>query len=298
MQYEQQNPEGLKLREYPRLADFAEVCEVISRCMGNPSDQFIRAYFANIELQTREVIESDLVGKAIEIFIKRYQKKNKASEWCGTISNLFEPLTEIAENNLKINIKNGKLWPQAPNSLSRKINEIKANLREIGIVVEKVSEVSLQFLYSKFLAYLIDQGSKVIKHDNIKTRSILLENAKSAYVIRKNSRLLRKKSIDWIDRLLQRPLPEHRKYCIWRILAPYFINVKRLSFDDSYDKIYQWLENCNELKTLDFDPATKINDSLNRAINTGYLPISLDNPLKEPRTLKADNKELYNIIKA
>jgi hypothetical protein len=55
---------------------------------------------------------------------------------------------------------------------------------------------------------------------------------------------------------------------------------------------------CNELRELDFDPATKINDSLNRAINTGYLPISLDNPLKEPRTLKTDNRDLYSIVKA
>ena len=44
------------------------------------------------------------------------------------------------------------------------------------------------------------------------------------------------------------PISNHRKYCIWRILAPYFINVKHLSFDDSYDKIYQWLDRCNELK--------------------------------------------------
>jgi hypothetical protein len=94
------------------------------------------------------------------------------------------------------------------------------------------------------------------------------------------------------------PLPEHRKYCIWRILAPYFINVKNLSFSISYDNIYKWLENCNELRVLDFDPETKINDSLDRAINTGYLPISFDNPLKEPRTLKTDNRELYDIIKA
>ena len=58
------------------------------------------------------------------------------------------------------------------------------------------------------------------------------------------------------------------------------------------------LYKCNELKELDFDPEAKINDSLNRASNTGYLPISLDNPLKEPRTLNTDNRELYNIIKA
>ena len=88
----------------------------------------------------------------------------------------------------------------------------------------------------------------------------------------------------------------HRKYCVWRIFAPYFINVKHLLFSDSYIRISQWLESCSKLRVLNFDPAIKINDSLNRSINTGYLPISFDNSLKEPRTLKTDNRELYNII--
>jgi hypothetical protein len=51
----------------------------------------------------------------------------------------------------------------------------------------------------------------------------------------------------------------------------------------------------NKLKELDFDPETKINDSLNRITNTGYLPISFDNPLKEPMTLKTDNRVVYNV---
>jgi hypothetical protein len=175
------------------------------------------------------------------------------------------------------------------------------NMSQVSIVQKwnGTLKVPLHLLYSKFLAYLIDQDSKVVKHhNNNKTHTILPENFKSAYLERQNSWLLRKKqSIDWIEQLLQTPLLEYRKYCIWRILAPYFINVKHLSFDDSYDKMYQWLNRCNELKELDFDPKIKINDSLNRATNTGYLPISLDNPLKEPRTLKTNNRDLYNIVK-
>jgi len=31
---------------------------------------------------------------------------------------------------------------------------------------------------------------------------------------------------------------------------------------------------------------------IKRSSIEGYLPISLDNPLKEPRTLKTDNREL------
>ncbi len=41
----------------------------------------------------------------------------------------------------------------------------------------------------------------------------------------------------------------------------------------------------SELKDLDFDPTTKINDCPNRTINTGYLSISFDNSSKEPKTL-------------
>jgi Primase X len=163
------------------------------------------------------------------------------------------------------------------------------------------SKVSLHLLYDKFLARLIDQDSKIVKHhkNNNTNANTVAENANYVRVTQKNSRLPSKKeSIGWIEQLLQTPLQEHRKYCIWRILAPYFINVKRLPFDGSYYKIYQWLNKCNELKALDFDLETKINDSLNSATNTGYLPISFDNPLKEPKTLKTDNRELYDIIKA
>jgi hypothetical protein len=72
---------------------------------------------------------------------------------------------------------------------------------------------------------------------------------------------------------------------------------QNISLIFKYDRIYQWLQNCSEIRALDFDAETKINDGLNRAINTGYLPISLNNPLKEPRTLKTENRDLYDIIK-
>jgi DNA polymerase elongation subunit (family B) len=133
--FQKQNPDGLRLSEYPRLADFAEVGEIISRCMDNRPGKFIEAYFRNIELQTRDVVENDVVGKAIEIFID----SRVPPLWNGTITELLDLLTKIAQDNLKIKTSNGKLWPQAPNSLSRRINLIKADLRSIGILVEKDS---------------------------------------------------------------------------------------------------------------------------------------------------------------
>ncbi|HJT47450.1 MAG TPA: DNA polymerase domain-containing protein [Nitrososphaeraceae archaeon] len=135
LQFQRDNPGGLKLEEYPRLADFAEIGEIISRCMGNRPGKFIEAYFRNIELQTRDVVENDVVGKAIEIFMD----SRMTPLWNGTITELLDLLTKIAQDNLKIKTSNGKLWPQAPNSLSRRINLIKADLRSIGILVEKDS---------------------------------------------------------------------------------------------------------------------------------------------------------------
>ena len=45
------------------------------------------------------------------------------------------------------------------------------NMSQVKIVQKwnSTSKIPLHLLYSKFLAYLIDQGSKVVKHDNSKT---------------------------------------------------------------------------------------------------------------------------------
>jgi hypothetical protein len=162
------------------------------------------------------------------------------------------------------------------------------------------SKVSAHLLYGKFLAYLVDKGQNLTEHES-KTHTT--ENGSSLSQLsvlqrfyQRRNRSKRKKFILWIERLLKTPIPDHRKYCIWRILAPYLINVKYLTFEEAFDIIDKWLYKCNDLEELDFDTETKINDCLNGTVNKGYLPISLDNPYKEPKTLKTDNRELYNIL--
>ena len=163
-------------------------------------------------------------------------------------------------------------------------------------------KVPAHLLYNKFLAYLVNQGQNLNKHGP-KTHAALSENGSLSQLIvlqrfyqRRNKN--KRKFIPWIEKLLKTPIPDHRKYCIWRILAPYLINVKHLSFEEAFDIIDKWLDKCNDLEALDFDTERKINDCLNSAVNKGYLPISFDNPSKEPRTLKTDNRELYNILLA
>ena len=101
--------------------------------MGYPDNTFLYAYYKNIGLQTEQAIEASPVAVAIKEFMssKKY--------WKGTATELLDELEKIAED-LKIKIKNNRQWPGAPNSLSRKLNEVKTNLREIGILIERPTD--------------------------------------------------------------------------------------------------------------------------------------------------------------
>jgi Primase X len=98
----------------------------------------------------------------------------------------------------------------------------------------------------------------------------------------------KKTIISWIESLLQTPLTDNRKYCIWRILSPYLLNVKRLSNEEVYSIMKGWLDKCNELERLNFNAKAKIKEGLKGA-SKGYYPISMEK-------LKEEDKSLHDII--
>ena len=118
----------INLEDLPRMADFAEYGEIISRCMGYNDREFINAYYANINLQTEEVLESSVVATTLRYFM------SSRNEWRGSASQLLAELELYAED-LKINTKSSS-WPKTPNYLSRRLNEIRTNLREVGIIID------------------------------------------------------------------------------------------------------------------------------------------------------------------
>ena len=118
---------SIKFEKLPRMADFAECAEIISRCMGNPDNQFLDAYYENIKLQTVEILESSLVASALPKFM------NDKKEWNGTATELLEQLDQIVGEKVFRN----KYWPKTASALSRRINEVKTNLREVGIFIKE-----------------------------------------------------------------------------------------------------------------------------------------------------------------
>ena len=91
-------------------------------------------------------------------------------------------------------------------------------------------------------------------------------------------------TIQWIELLLQTPLQDHRKFAIWRILAPYLLNVKGLPAEQAFDIIEEWLGKCGELRRLNFYPKSKIREGIKGAAK-GYRPIAYEK-------LKIENSEL------
>jgi Primase X len=91
-------------------------------------------------------------------------------------------------------------------------------------------------------------------------------------------------NISWIERLLQTPLSDCRKYCIWRIMTPYLLNIRKLSDHVVTNIIIDWLNQCDRVRKLDFNYNQKIREGIESAAK-GYLPISREK-------LKEENKEL------
>ncbi len=199
-------------------------------------------------------------------------------------------------------LSNGKCDAQ-----HNKVTSLKNSMLRIPGSINSDGMIQVKILYrwngkSNVLASLYEQfkhdkynrlTKKVVKNSRLARQVKLLEQ----FIMKNRSNgRYDNNFIPWIETLLQIPIAESRKYAGWRILAPYLINVRKLSDNNAFAVIDKWLSKCNKLEELDFDVDTKVNSWLDGATNKGYYPISFDNPGKEPKTLKTENRRLYNII--
>jgi hypothetical protein len=118
----------IKLKEMPRMADFAIWGESVARVMGYGEGIFLQIYRANVEKQNTEAIAASSLG---ELIMKLMEERE---EWSGTPSRLLSDLKDIA-SILNIDIKHTP-FPKAPSTLGRRINELKINLFELGIFID------------------------------------------------------------------------------------------------------------------------------------------------------------------
>lgn len=120
---------SIKLSKLPRMADFMVWGCAISEALGYKKEEFIDAYNKNIEDQTRVALNDNAVALAVILFM---ENKN---EWSGTATSLLNDLNK--EDTFSERYGSG--FPKAANLLTKRLNELKVNLKSIGILYESIN---------------------------------------------------------------------------------------------------------------------------------------------------------------
>jgi Primase X len=188
--------------------------------------------------------------------------------------------------NHKPSVKNCLL--RVPGSYNSK------NSQQVKIVQEwNGYRIPIQYMLRQYRRYLIQERINDHYH-NCKNQPDQVNHVKQESFnnwpkYNQNQNQNGHQSIYWIEKLLSTPLSNERKYCVWRILAPYLVNVIGLSDEKTYHIIISWLNECSKLERLSFYYRPRVMDDIRRARKLGYYPISLSN-------LQKDKSELYDII--
>ena len=138
-------------------------------------------------------------------------------------------------------------------------------------------------LLYQFYIYLAD--AKIKEINSVQQ----IQNKKEHYYSTTNIFNQGSNTISWIEKLLQTQIDDYRKNAVSLILAPYLINVKKLSYDSALNIINSWLSKCEKLRKLDQNFDYMVRYALKNCVKNGYRPLKFD-------TLKMKNNALYHLL--
>ena len=136
---------------------------------------------------------------------------------------------------------------------------------------------SIKYLLSDFRRYLINQKINDLNKKREAERRLNYQSN------------IGNNNIFWIEKLLNTPVSDFRKNAINLILAPYLVNIKKLSYQESFNILIEWLKRCDSIRKLDFNPMPLAKSALNIATQKKIPPMKL-------QTLKNRNLEIYQIL--
>jgi len=114
-----------KIRQWPRMADFAAWATAAEPALGLEEGSLIAAYARNRSASTKIALDSSIVALAIIGLMAA------RSQWEGTPTDLLKLLTLADEATTR-----SKAWPKDGKGLSNAIRQVTPNLRNMGIEVE------------------------------------------------------------------------------------------------------------------------------------------------------------------
>ena len=144
-------------------------------------------------------------------------------------------------------------------------------------------------IINDFKIWLTQQELHLKKNKDTKNQKPQVKITSQKTLNQSNKHVSQSSKINWIECLLKTPIEDHRKYCLWRILGPYLLNIQHLSEQISSDIIERWLTECSKKRILDFDIKIRVYGALKS--NRGYSPISLSK-------LSFENNDLFLLLKS
>lgn len=119
------NRESTKIRNAPRMADFAEWVLAGERKLPWKVGEFLQAFASNEAAAHELAIEASPIGPVLQRLL------SKSSFWSGTATELLILLRDEARDRELEN----RSWPKQPNVLSGMLRRIAPNLRHEGIEI-------------------------------------------------------------------------------------------------------------------------------------------------------------------
>lgn len=108
----------------------------------------------------------------------------------------------------------------------------------------------------------------------------------AGYTNKSTNSKLNQEGFRWIETLLQTSIDDYRKNAIALILSPYLINIRNVSYNESFSILKNWLSKCDKLRKLIGNFQHIVKYSLNGAIRNQRLPMKF-------YTLKFKNPDLH-----
>jgi hypothetical protein len=189
--------------------------------------------------------------------------------------NLFNEFLQFSKSFLSYDKADKNNNPSLKSCLLRIPGSINSKYNTEVKIIQKWNGIrpSIKLLIGDFYTYLTD--CKIKKEREL--RKCKYSKDITEYIAN---------NIQWIENLLETPIEDGRKYCMWRILCPYLINIKKLSLEEAFLILDNWLDKCDKLRSI-YSRSKLIKDNLKYVKD--YKPISFDK-------LKNENNELYNKI--
>jgi DNA primase len=123
---------AVELPQLPRMADFALWGCAITEALGRGRNEFLCAFDENAVNRNDEVLQSNPVAAMVVVLME------DRDEWTGSASELYAEVVSLAQVH-KIDTR-AKSWPKAPEALTRRLNEVAANLAAAGIHIDRLRE--------------------------------------------------------------------------------------------------------------------------------------------------------------